>query len=199
MEAENIYKVKKSDLINELTTKLIDQKLAYEGALKYWTVDILESIGIPIGFAIPISEAAKARTKTYELTYQQPTPLVATLGSSWEYQESPEVMDTLNNTLPQHYTNWKQSRKDKQLHPIYLICSGPGTGKSRLLNEFPNLYRKIAKNYKELSDHNSKESLVMLCRDYSKLSPSNLKMQQCSFLLMVFNIYLILLDKLIVL
>jgi len=48
-------------------------------------------------------------------------------------------MQTLGETLPNHYQNWLSKKPDKQLHPLYLIWSGPGTGKSRTLEEFQKI------------------------------------------------------------
>lgn len=35
-----------------------------------------------------------------------------------------------------HFINWVASNNDKQLHSIFLLFAGPGTGKSRFLEEF---------------------------------------------------------------
>jgi hypothetical protein len=36
---------------------------------------------------------------------------------------------------------WKKGKTDKN-HPLFLVFSGPGTGKSRLLDELPELAKK---------------------------------------------------------
>jgi hypothetical protein len=59
----------------------------------------------------------------------------------WPYQKSPDVLSALGAHLPSHFQNWKLGKKDKQSHPLFLVCSSPGTGKSRLLQELPSLAR----------------------------------------------------------
>ena len=79
--------------------------------------------------------------------------MVYTLGANWKYQESPKDLKTLSESLPKHFESWQKKESDKQKHPLYLIWSGPGTGKSRLLNEFQNLcvHATIGdKNFSEL-------------------------------------------------
>jgi hypothetical protein len=44
------------------------------------------------------------------------------------------------------------SVKDKQLHPLFLCLSGPGTGKSRLLNEFPRLVKESVHGIVDLNN-----------------------------------------------
>ncbi|CAB5185792.1 unnamed protein product [Rhizophagus irregularis] len=41
----------------------------------------------------------------------------------------------------------KRKSRDSNLHPIPILANGPGTGKSRLLQELPTLLREQAKNY----------------------------------------------------
>eukprot|EP00026_Physarum_polycephalum_P003633 Phypoly_transcript_03646.p1 GENE.Phypoly_transcript_03646~~Phypoly_transcript_03646.p1 ORF type:complete len:709 (+),score=64.53 Phypoly_transcript_03646:245-2371(+) len=64
---------------------------------------------------------------------------LSTLGAKWTYQHSPDVDEKLKTTLPKHYKKWKAGKPDKQNHPLYLVFAAPGTGKSRLLEEFPAL------------------------------------------------------------
>lgn len=44
--------------------------------------------------------------------------------------------------IPLHFNSWKQKKYDKQLHPLFFIASGPGTGKSRLCQEFPRIIKQ---------------------------------------------------------
>ena len=62
-----------------------------------------------------------------------------TSGKDWEYQPSKKLLDQLSETLPSHYEAWTLGKADKQEHPIYLLWAGPGTGKSRGLEEFQTL------------------------------------------------------------
>jgi hypothetical protein len=67
--------------------------------------------------------------------------LLATLGKNWNYQVSDNFFNPLSSSIRDHFVNWSESKQDKQLHPLYLCLSGPGTGKSRLLEEFPKLLK----------------------------------------------------------
>ena len=80
------------------------------------------------------------------MKWKPPDRLMSTSGSKWKYQESQAILDELGKTLPFHFDNWKQKQTDKQSHPLYLIWSGPGTGKSRLLEEFSVLCTKSVKD-----------------------------------------------------
>lgn len=73
------------------------------------------------------------------MKWKGPKPLLYTVGKDWVYQASEEIKEILRETLPGHYKAWKDRAVDKQLHPLYLLWSGPGTGKSRTLEEFQSL------------------------------------------------------------
>jgi hypothetical protein len=74
--------------------------------------------------------------------------LVSSSGALWQYQQSPELSSdtvrTLRDTLPEHFRRWRAGQFDKQNHPLYLCCTGPGLGKSRLLQEMPVLLNSAA-------------------------------------------------------
>lgn len=80
----------------------------------------------------------------HSVQFQRPREhsLLATLGKNWTYQVSNDVFKLLSPSIREHFANWSESKKDKQLHPLYLCLSGPGTGKSRLLEEFPKLLKR---------------------------------------------------------
>jgi hypothetical protein len=59
--------------------------------------------------------------------------------ADWEYQPSESNQTLLKENLPLHFASWQQGKEDKQLHPVFMVLSGPGTGKSRLLDEMPVL------------------------------------------------------------
>jgi hypothetical protein len=82
--------------------------------------------------------------------WQEPQRLVQTTGAAWEYQPSEASIAQLAAGLPEHFSRWKDSRKDKN-HPLFLALSGPGTGKSRLLDELPSLARHAVCDNVELS------------------------------------------------
>jgi hypothetical protein len=77
-----------------------------------------------------------------KFVWREPYPLLQTEGSKWKYQEDPELCNTLQKEIQIHYDNWVAGVRDKQKHPLFLCMSGPGTGKSRLLNEFPRLVKE---------------------------------------------------------
>lgn len=49
------------------------------------------------------------------------------------------MLDTIQEPLPGHFAAWQENSTDKLRHPLFIVASGPGTGKSRLLQEFPAL------------------------------------------------------------
>jgi hypothetical protein len=73
------------------------------------------------------------------LKWKSPPRLLYTSGADWKYQPSKVILDQVAETLPSHYQHWVLGHTDKQNHPVYLWWAGPGTGKSRGLEEFPSL------------------------------------------------------------
>lgn len=82
--------------------------------------------------------------------WHPPHRLLYTSGCDWKYQKPQSICDQLKQSLPKHFEHWKQKKSDKQLHPAYLIWSGPGTGKSRLLDEFLDLCTESVHENKDL-------------------------------------------------
>src|SRR6266480_2583938 len=81
--------------------------------------------------------------------------LVNTIGASFPLQGRDETIDklfkgglrdgTLRRGLCERFENRKST--DRNLHPILLLASGPGTGKSRILQELQTLLRDQAGKY----------------------------------------------------
>eukprot|EP00644_Phytophthora_capsici_P001142 jgi/Phyca11/129711/e_gw1.86.23.1 len=69
-----------------------------------------------------------------------PKPFVSSEGATWDFQ-NPLDNEQLSNAIRKHYDAWKRGYYDKILHPLFTCWSGPGTGKSRLLDEFPKLLK----------------------------------------------------------
>lgn len=72
-------------------------------------------------------------------SWHDAVPLVHTSGSSWAYQPSPQNGTKIAAGLQSLSAAWSVHSVDKSLRPVFTIASGPGTGKSRLLDEFPSL------------------------------------------------------------
>jgi len=62
-----------------------------------------------------------------------------------------DVFNVIRTELLTHYQAWKENNADKQLHPLFLSLSGPGTGKSRLLDEFHLLCKNACGDTGELA------------------------------------------------
>ncbi len=83
---------------------------------------------------------------------REPEAFVQATGADWVYQTArADAVDALSKFLPSHFTNWKLGRKDKQSHPLFLCCTGPGKGKSRFLQEFRRLSASAVASHAELS------------------------------------------------
>ena len=66
-------------------------------------------------------------------SWHEPKPLLQSRGALWPYQHGDQIQKILAAELPDHFGAWKQQKTDKMLHPLFIVASGPGTGKSRLL------------------------------------------------------------------
>ena len=75
---------------------------------------------------------------------------------NWKYQSNSNLLDDLKGSLLEHYDNWKAGKTDKQIHSAYFLFSGPGTGKSRTLDEFQRLCIEATKENHELCECLSK-------------------------------------------
>jgi hypothetical protein len=56
----------------------------------------------------------------------------------------------LREEIHLHYINWRDGVRDALGHTLFLCMSGPGTGKSRLLNEFPRLVKESVSGIDDL-------------------------------------------------
>ena len=77
--------------------------------------------------------------------------MLYTSGKDWEYQPGTKLLGQLKDSLLKHHQNWKDGATDKQMHPAYFLFSGPGTGKSRTLDEFQQLCIDATQENPELS------------------------------------------------
>lgn len=92
----------------------------------------------------------EGKNKKIEFSWKEPKHFLFSEGSKWEYQSDPNVHALLRYEITNHYSYWKEGIKDKHTHPLFLCLSGPGTGKSRLLNEFPRLVKESVSEVIEL-------------------------------------------------
>ncbi|EEY65407.1 crinkler (CRN) family protein, partial [Phytophthora infestans T30-4] len=73
--------------------------------------------------------------------WKEPKPLVGTTGAKWDFQNSLDL-GNLASAIGSHYEAWRDGKTDKRTHPLFVCLDGPGTGKSRLLDEFPNILQQ---------------------------------------------------------
>ncbi len=68
------------------------------------------------------------------------------IGSKWEYPYPTDWEDQIKeeNKLQLHFENWQRGKQDKQGHCFWFVGGGPGSGKSRFLDEFPKVLQNAA-------------------------------------------------------
>jgi hypothetical protein len=88
--------------------------------------------------------------KVFKYAYKEPKRLCQSYGSKWKYQWI--AGDVFSGPLQIHFDSWKNLSTDKSTHPLILALSGPGTGKSRFLDELPDLLTNysIGREFHEL-------------------------------------------------
>ncbi|KAK1942797.1 hypothetical protein P3T76_005434 [Phytophthora citrophthora] len=74
--------------------------------------------------------------ETIVYSWRPSKPLVGSAGASWEFQNPLDVKD-VSKAIQTHYNAWKKGISSKTMHPLFTCISGPGTGKSRMLDKFP--------------------------------------------------------------
>jgi hypothetical protein len=74
-------------------------------------------------------------------TWMEPKALVGATGADWDFQNSLDL-GNLASAIGCHYQAWREGRTDKRSHPLFACLDGPGTGKSRLLDEFPRVLQQ---------------------------------------------------------
>jgi len=114
-------------------------------ALKTLDGDVIIQNRMPEGDEF-LADLTVPEAKELKYAYKEPKRLCQSYGSKWKYQWV--AGDIFSEHLQTHFDSWKISATDKSTHPIILALSGPGTGKSRFLDELPHLLR-IYSNGKE--------------------------------------------------
>jgi hypothetical protein len=89
------------------------------------------------------ADAQKEKLSTL-LEWKVPKRLCGSPGHAWLYQGRTELAVSVVAPLVQHYKAWQDGKTDKQVHSLFLVLSGPGTGKSRMLDEMKGLLRTAA-------------------------------------------------------
>ncbi|KAG2764960.1 hypothetical protein PC129_g6044 [Phytophthora cactorum] len=100
------------------------------------------------------------RVKVPTFSERSAKPLVSTIGLQCDFQK-PSNLDAMTQAIPAHFDAWEKKYRDKRCHPLFLYAGGPGTDKSRILDEFPSLIKDSLKN------HEDKEMVEMLESAYT--------------------------------
>ncbi|KAI9994921.1 hypothetical protein PInf_011764 [Phytophthora infestans] len=91
---------------------------------------------------VPTQRQAVVPTESQQsFVWKEPKPLVGTTGANWDFQNSLDL-GNLASAIGRHYQAWRDGKTDKRSHPLFVCLDGPGTGKSRLLDEFPNVLQQ---------------------------------------------------------
>ncbi|KAI9994911.1 hypothetical protein PInf_011751 [Phytophthora infestans] len=91
---------------------------------------------------VPTQRQAVVPTESQQsFVWKEPKSLVATTGANWDFQNSLDL-GNLASAIGRHYQAWRDGKTDKRSHPLFVCLDGPGTGKSRLLDEFPNVLQQ---------------------------------------------------------
>jgi len=82
-----------------------------------------------------------------DLFFRAPHSLTDSQGAAWDFQK-PEASTyaLVASSLHLHYGSWKSGLSSKAEHAMFFCLSGPGTGKSRMLDEFPSICRSAAES-----------------------------------------------------
>ncbi|PKK62467.1 hypothetical protein RhiirC2_814742 [Rhizophagus irregularis] len=96
--------------------------------------------------------------------------LVKTYGINFELYQREDTIETLWNLIKERYPN--RNYKDKGHHSIPVLAGGPGTGKSRFLDEIKRLLRRCI-NKSDEKIRNGFANMVVLNTTYGNGSPAN--------------------------
>jgi hypothetical protein len=75
-----------------------------------------------------------------------PGPLITSLGRDFYYSDRNRSMQILADSLLRRMSFFKENNHDKSFHPIPYVADGPGTGKSRFLQELFNSFESFVLN-----------------------------------------------------
>jgi hypothetical protein len=97
---------------------------------------------LEMGVSIQIPMEVKFEDSSVVFEWKEPSRFVTSLGSNWEYQPDPYWSEMIRSEIELHYDNWKQGVFGRTSHLLFLCSGAPGSGKSRLLDEFPRLVKE---------------------------------------------------------
>ncbi|EEY59517.1 Crinkler (CRN) family protein [Phytophthora infestans T30-4] len=90
---------------------------------------------------VPTEAAVVPALSQQSFFWKEPKSLVATTGANWDFQNSLDL-GNLASAIGCHYEAWRDGKTDKRTHPLFVCLDGPGTVKSRLLDEFPKILQQ---------------------------------------------------------
>ena len=67
--------------------------------------------------------------------------LVESLGANFVFSDRERSFEVLSDCLAGRFKAWQNKVQDRNLHPIPFLADGPGSGKSRFLQELPESFR----------------------------------------------------------
>ena len=79
-------------------------------------------------------------------------PLVDTLGSKFTLMDREATFKIFADALNERYHHWKRGAIDRNCHPIPFLAAGPGTGKSRFLQELHSSFKQFIINSNSCSE-----------------------------------------------
>ncbi|KAJ3267859.1 hypothetical protein HDV01_003878, partial [Terramyces sp. JEL0728] len=91
-------------------------------------------------------------------------PLLGSEGVDFVFSDRGESLQTLFEGLSKRYTYWNKGKeqgkyRDKFYHPIAFAAAGPGSGKSRFLQELPNSFKNVGEYLKDEKHDGFKECI----------------------------------------
>ncbi|KAF1331942.1 hypothetical protein FI667_g3958, partial [Globisporangium splendens] len=75
-------------------------------------------------------------------SWRAPRPFLSPAGANWDFQ-NPLDLDAVSKAIKRHFDAWKRGATDQESRPLFVCVDGAGTGKSRLLNEFPAVVQRL--------------------------------------------------------
>ncbi|CAB4441041.1 unnamed protein product [Rhizophagus irregularis] len=174
-ETNNLKGFIKDDIKNKLNGELMTPKLKLTSC---FNTEAMDQEGINIFIVLtPTGPDWGDASSVYEWIQKftldrDNRRLVKSFGKNFELYQREDTIGTLWNAIKKRYPY--RGEDDKSFHPIPVLAGGPGTGKSRFLNEIKRLLR----HYIDESDEkicNGFANMVVINTTYGNGSPANNK------------------------